>query len=1150
MTADGYYRFPTIHKNEVVFVCEDDLWTGPAKGGVARRLTANLGMVSHPAFSPDGEWLAFVGREDGDPEVYVMPAAGGPATRLTFLGSHTTVLGWTPDGQTIVFCSNVGQPFQRLTPLYTIRFDQPGAQPEPLPCGPARSVSFGPAGQMIIGRRVTDLANWKRYRGGTAGDIWIDTGGKGRFKLLLKQLKSNMAHPMWIGQRIYFLSDHEGIGNIYSCTTTGKDIQRHTHHDDFYVRNPATDGRRIVYRAGADLYTIDPTKSPDSTKATAKINIQLHSPRVQRNRKFVKATSYLEHYALHPQGHSIALTTRGKAFTMSNWEGAALQYGDWQTVRYRLIEWLNDGQHLVMISDASGEEAIEIHADASNSLKNGPIERLTQLDIGRPLFLKVSPREDALVLGNHRYELIYVDLKQKVSRVLDKSGYGRITDADWSPDGQWVVYSLRRSLFTAAIKLCHIETGETHYVTPPRTLYDTGPNFDPSGKYIYFISYRDFDPVSDSHYFDMNFPRGGRPYLVTLQKELPNPFIPLPNGVEANGQNNNHEPKENDKPPDETPAQAAKTEAVKPETETDSKQENGGAGDKASSIRIDLAGIQDRVAVFPVPEGRYRQIRGIKDKVLFTSVPVEGRLNDNRFGDKEAGKGTLEMYDLIERKKEVLVGGVTSFELSRDRKYFVYRSGKNLRVIKAGEKPDNGANGFSKKSGWLNLGRVRVAIDPPHEWQQMFREAWRLQRDHFWTEDMSQIDWQEVYQRYYPLIDRVTTRSEFSDLMWEMQGELGTSHAYEFGGDYRPPPRYHQGFLGADFKYDAQTDGYRVTHIVQGDSWSEQVNSPLRRIGVNVQVDDVLLAVDGQRLSRTVSPQQLLVNQANSEVQLTFAVNNGVPTEPAPDASELESKGKKKKSDQPPELQTRTVLVKTLRSEMRALYREWVEQNRQRVHEATGGRVGYVHVPDMSPFGYSEFHRYYLAESECEGLIIDVRFNGGGNVSQLLLEKLARRRLGYDQPRYGQVMPYPLHSVLGPMVALTNEYAGSDGDVFCHAFKMMGLGPLIGKRTWGGVIGIWPRHSLVDGTTTTQPEFSSWFEDVGWEIENYGTKPDIEVDIKPQDYVAGQDTQLERGIKEILKFMEETPPRIPDFGPAPSLALPKLPKIKKGRKKK
>jgi tricorn protease len=301
----------------------------------------------------------------------------------------------------------------------------------------------------------------------------------------------------------------------------------------------------------------------------------------------------------------------------------------------------------------------------------------------------------------------------------------------------------------------------------------------------------------------------------------------------------------------------------------------------------------------------------------------------------------------------------------------------------------------------------------------------------------------------------------------------------------------------------------------------------LNRLGVNAQVGDIVLAIDGQRLSREVSPQQLLVNQANSEVQLTLlkANNQAEASTPAEENSTNEQNHR-----------LRTALVKTLRD-------EW--QSRSRVHQATGGRVGYVHVPDMGPFGYSEFHRYYLAESEQEGLIIDVRFNGGGNVSQLLLEKLSRRRLGYDQPRYGEVVPYPMHSVLGPMVALTNEFAGSDGDIFSHAFKLLGLGLLIGKRTWGGVIGIWPRHSLVDGTFTTQPEFSYWFEDVGWEVENYGTDPDIEVEITPQDYAAGRDPQLERGIQEILKLMEENPPRPPEFGPRPNRALPRLPKLNK-----
>jgi tricorn protease len=436
----------------------------------------------------------------------------------------------------------------------------------------------------------------------------------------------------------------------------------------------------------------------------------------------------------------------------------------------------------------------------------------------------------------------------------------------------------------------------------------------------------------------------------------------------------------------------------------------------------------------------------------------------------------------------------------------------------------------------------------------MFREAWRLQRDHFWTNDMSSVDWQEVYRRYYPLIDRVTTRSEFSDLMWEMQGELGTSHAYEFGGDYRPSPRYDQGFLGADFAYDSESDGYRITHIVQGDAWVERWDSPLRRLGVNAQVGDILLAIDGQRLSQEISPQQLLVNRANVEVQLTvLSGSNGAKAPSQPQTGEkpttdsrpqtADRNGTNQDTDTQPST-PHTVLVKTLRSEAEARYREWVEANRRLVHAETGGRVGYVHIPNMGAFGYAEFHRYYLAESEREGLIVDVRFNGGGNVSQLLLEKLARRRIGYNQSRYGVASPYPGHSVLGPLVALTNEFAGSDGDIFTHAFKVMHLGPVIGKRTWGGVIGIWPRHSLVDGTITTQPEFSYWFADVGWVVENYGTDPDIEVDIKPQDYVQGKDPQLERGLQEIMKLMEQNPPRLPDFGPKPSRALPKLPKIK------
>jgi tricorn protease len=462
----------------------------------------------------------------------------------------------------------------------------------------------------------------------------------------------------------------------------------------------------------------------------------------------------------------------------------------------------------------------------------------------------------------------------------------------------------------------------------------------------------------------------------------------------------------------------------------------------------------------------------------------------------------------------------------------------------------------------------------------MFREAWRLQRDHFWTPDMAEVDWQAIYRRYFQLIPRVSTRSEFSDLMWEMQGELGTSHAYEFGGDYRPRPNYGQGFLGAALHWDAGAAGYRVGELVLGDPWDNRSNSPLAAPGVDVRPGDVIIAINGQPLTAEVGPAQMLVNQANHEVLLTLLPRPDSPpsTEPASALPQAEPESSNEEPqpgepvagsddpsaplaatsanrDQPipgprtgaPQEQTpekpkyRSVSVRAIGDEGPARYRRWVEENRRRVHAASDGRIGYVHVPDMGAFGYAEFHRGYLAEVDRDALIVDVRYNGGGHVSQLILEKLARRRLGYDLSRWGGLIPYPVESVSGPLVALTNEHAGSDGDIFCHSFKLMKLGPLVGKRTWGGVIGISPRHALVDGTVTTQPEYSFWFEDVGWNVENYGTEPDIEVDITPQDYRNGHDPQLARAIAEGLRLLEETPKKMPELAAKPSRALPKLP---------
>ncbi len=1082
MSVPGYYRYPTIAGERLVFVSEDDLWSVPRSGGTARRLTTSLGAVSHPVLSDDGAWLAFIGRDEGVSEVYVMPAEGGEARRLTYLGARTAVVGWH-DGA-IIICSDTGLPFSTPSRAWRVALD--GSAPELLATGPAEYVSFGGTGGVVVGRNAADPAQWKRYRGGTAGDIWIDSDGSGSFRRLLT-LKGNLSRPMWIGNRIYFVSDHEGIGNIYSCTPRGAKLRRHTHHEKYYVRHPATDGRRIAYHCGADLFVLDPKSDPEPDDTAAPVAIAHAGSRVQARRKFVHADEHLTDFELHPRGHLLCVSSRGKCVSFGNWDGPVHQLSSTPPGRRRLARWLSNGRSLVLVSDASGEERLEVHSQQGR----GRARVLRRLDIGRVVELEASPVGNRVALANHRNELMLVDLDKAERRVLDKSDWGPITGLVWSPDGRFVAYSFAESQHTRAIRLAAVRNGAVKNVTEP-VLLDFSPAFDPEGRYLYFLGCRHFDPVADSLHFDLGFPRGIRPYLVLLQKGLKSPFVVEP------------------KPQEEDAS----------DRQSDGKKSKG----RPKPIEIDFDGLDKRVLAFPVRDGRYEQIVGIEGKVLFTSTPIEGMLSSDGWDEATSANATLHCYDLEERKHETLLSGITSVALSRDNKTMILRVGDRLRVLEAGSKPDEQQDDDApnKKSGWIDLDRIQLQVEPAQEWRQILREAWRLQRDHFWTPDMSKVDWAGVYRRYEPLVERVSTRGELSDLLWEMQGELGTSHAYELGGDHRAPPSYDVGLLGADLAFDRKLGAWRIEHIVEGDVWDPRSRSPLAAPGVEVKAGQTLLAIDGRTLSRTTPPGALLLNRAGVEVELTVGNTRG--------------------------RSPRRVVVKTLISETQARYREWVEKNRAWVHLQSKGRVGYVHIPDMGARGYAEFHRYFLAELDRQGMIIDVRFNRGGYVSQLILEKLARRRIGYDLGRWSGPAPYPADSVAGPLVALTNEYAGSDGDIFSHCFKLMGLGPLIGKRTWGGVVGIWPRHGLVDGGVTTQPEFSFWFEDVGWSVENYGAEPDIEVELTPGDAIRGKDPQLERALSEIRRSLRDKPVVTPKLGPRPDLSLPQLPRTREPRR--
>jgi tricorn protease len=1072
----GYYRYPSIAGDRIVYVCEDDLWSASAQGGDAIRLTVSFGTCSFPRISPDGEWIAFVSTDEGNPELYVMPARGGEPRRLTFLGATmTSTIGWSHDGTEILFVGNPTTWYEGETRPFIIARD--GGDPRELELGHGRVISYGPDGRLAIGRNSADPARWKRYRGGTSGEIWVQAQGSDQF-VRLPLPDGNPCWPMWIGDRIYFLADHEGIGNIYSCELDGSGIRRHTNESEYYARFPATDGRRIVYAAGGDIKLFD-----IASGSVSLVEVETHSTAPQLARRFENAAESLEQFRPNPEGTQVAFDSRGQTFTMPLFEGAVIRHGVGSKARSRLTRWLHDGERLASVTDINGYEQIALYrADASSEPR-----LVTNGDIGRVVDMVCSPTDDVVAFANHRHELCVANLDDGKVRVLDSCPSHRITGLSFSPDGRFLAYVWSPAQGTSIIRVVKVRSGKIHDITSPLRA-DQSPIWDPDGNYLYFISTRDFNPVYDALQFDLSFPQASRPFVVTLRNDVPSPFVPKPKPVHHD-RDHDHGRVKNGKP------------------------------QKPSDVEIDFDGIQGRVLGFPVDEGDYQQIVAAPQRVLFTLFPVKGIKPARREDLDKEDHGTLLAYDFEQQRLATIANECDEIQLGADARTLIYRSNDRLRAIDAlGDLPEEGeeqkpAPEPGRRSGWIEVDRASVEIVPRDEWAQMYREAWRLQTEQFWVEDMNDIDWDRVFDRYAAVLPRVRTRTELSDLIWEMQGELGTSHAYEWGGDYREPPQYQRGFLGADLRWDEERGGYRIERIYRGDSWNRESDSPLAEPGLDVHEGDCIVAIGAKRLSREVTPGRLLVNASSRDTSVTLRSRKG---------------------------EERTVLVKALASEAALRYRAWVDENRRLVHERTGERVGYLHIPDMGPWGFSEFHRGYLSEFDRKGLIVDVRYNRGGHVSPLLLEKLARKRVGYDIPRYGAPQPYPPESVNGPMVALTNQFAGSDGDIFSHCFKLYKLGPLVGKRTWGGVIGIDPYHHLVDGTLTTQPEFSFWFVDVGWSVENRGADPDYDVDIAPHDFRDGKDPQLDLALALMDGALAGFQEVRPDLSTRPSLPLPTL----------
>ncbi|MFF9626481.1 S41 family peptidase [Streptomyces griseosporeus] len=1046
---DGYLRFPSIAGDTIVFTCEDDLWRVDAAGGPATRLTAQVAEASRPVLSPDGRHIAFTGADEGPTEIYLMPVAGGPAERLTYQAATCHPAGWDPATGEILYASTADQPPGFGHRLFAVHPD--GGPPRALPHGPATALTRGPDGSVVLCRNATDPARWKRYRGGAAGELWITDPAGGRPRPLL-DLPGNLAHPCWAGDRVYFVSDHEGTGNVYSCRPDGTGLVRHTDHRTFYARHLRGDGTRLVYQCGARLHLLDPDRGPRP------LDITLASSRPQRGRRHVPGAEHLDVLRLSPDGTRLAVASRGKPFTFAHWSGPVRTHGRPEGVRYRHLDWLPDGRRLAAVA-----------ADDS------PFERLTVLDtdgggekdlgvgdLGHVTELLASPASDLVAFATNRQRLYVVDTGTAELTELDRADHDRIDDLAWSPDGRWLAYTYPDTPRTTAIKVADVTTGTTRQITRP-VLRDMRPCFDPDGRYLYFVGQRAVTPEYDQVEAAIGFPFGTLPYAVTLRADTPAPFVPGP----------------------ETPAGDTGTD--------DDPAPDGTAADGTGSgqVVIDLPGIEDRVVPFPVPESRYIRILPLHGKALLWSVPLTSA---DPLHPQGATGGQVCLVDLERITRTECLVQVDDLDARADADVLAYRCGSRLRVLRAGapleieDDDDSPTARPGRATGWVDLDRLRVPLHPGDEWRQMFREAWRLQRENFWHAGMGGVDWDAVYDRYLPLVDRVATRSELSDLIWEMQGELGASHAYERGGDYRDSPRHAQGFLGLDWDTD-DTKAWRVAAVLTGDPWNPDATSPCGRPGTDIRPGDTVVAVDGRPVGPR-GPGELLVGLAGQEVELSV-----------------------RRGDAPP----RRVCVRATAGESAARYRDWVEANRRRVLEASGGRLGYVHVPDMFAAGYAEFVRGFTRAVDLPGLIVDVRFNTGGHISPLLLARLAQHRYGAEHGRWSGVRPYPQEAPGGPMALLVNEHTGSDGEIFSHMFRALGLGPLIGRRTWGGVIATWPRHPLVDGTMTTQPEFRYVFDGVGGGLENHGVVPDVEAD---------DDAQLMTAVRHLVDRLAPAGPEM------------------------
>jgi tricorn protease len=1078
-------RFPDVHADRVVFSYGSDLWTVGSSGGQAVRLTAHPGVEVFAKFSPDGKYIAFTGQYDGDEQVYVMPATGGEPKQLTFYpakgpltprwGYDNQVMGWSNDGSSIIFRSQRDSWTLPQSRLYSILMT--GGAPVALPMPEAGSGDFSPDGtKMVYSPRTRDFRTEKRYGGGQANTLYIYDLNTADARKISEGVRASR-DAMWIGAKIYYNSDRDGKFNLYVYDVPSGKTTQATNFKDWEVRWASSDDQnRIIYERNGELEILD-TKSNKPTK----LNISVPDDGVHKRARTINAAQYIQNVALSPKGERVLFGARGDIFSAPAEKGGTRNLTHSSTAHDKFPRWSPDGSRVAFISDRSGEEEVWVAAQDGLSAPE-------QLTTGGSA-MRYSPewsgdgRKIAFSDKDGKVYILTVANKQ-LTQIAD-APRGQVNDYEWSPKGNFLAFSYAGANGFSSVYIYDTVNNKLNRVTDPM-FSSFNPAFDPSGDYLYFLSNREFAPQISGAEFNYATNRSTMVYALALRKDVKNPFpsesdevsvasSPTPQGNDRLTPPDGAQPK----PIDEKQPQPATSPSPTP-TGTPSADAAKLNVPSARPETIDFDNIAARATRVPLLAENYGGLTAKTGHLLyFVGAPFY-------YGRQSDRPTALRIFSIKDRKETNLIDAVNSYSLSADGSKIIVGQGSSFSLM------DATPQGVNSRKPVSTAGLV-AEINPEEEWNQIFGEVWRRYRDWFYVPNMHGFNWAKIRDEYKTWMPHVAHRSDLNYVIGEMIAELTVQHAYIEGGDFNIPSRLRVGLPGARFEIDRNAKRYRISKIYEGQNEEDIYRSPLTEVGVNARVGDYVLQINGEDVTTDKDIYQYLRNRAEAPV---IMVVNSTPT----------TQG------------ARTISYRPITDESNLVYLDWITANRRRVEQLSGGRVGYIHVPDMGANGIREFIKYFYPQLDKEGMVIDVRANGGGNVSRMLIERLRRKVLGINYSRTSDLPNnYPDAAFFGPMAAILNENSSSDGDIFPYMFREAGLGPLIGKRSWGGVVGISGRGGLIDGSIVSVPESALVNTKGEYIIEGYGVDPDIEVENDPKSVIAGGDPQLERAVGEVMK---------------------------------